>query len=356
MAEESFQERTEKATPRRRQKAREEGKVAKSAELNGAAIIMVGFTAIFLLGPYLAEHMQDLMRSIMANAPTIATNDPSFYHTFTDYAMKFFTVVGPVFLVMVLVGLGVNIAQVGFKISSKALEPKMDKLNLAQGLKRLVSARSLFNGARDIVKLLVIGLVAFFVIRDEFDSFFLLPDMSVGQLATTMGRLALIVALKVGSVILVIAALDYAYQKYEFEKSIKMSKQEIKEEYKDTEGSPQIKSRIRQLQREMSRKRMMADVPTADVVVTNPTHLAVALKYDPDVSDAPIIVAKGARLIAQKIKEIAREHGIPVIEDKPLARALYKMCDIGDFIPAKLFRAVAELLAHVYKVKGKVVR
>ena len=161
-------------------------------------------------------------------------------------------------------------------------------------------------------------------------------------------------ALKVGAVILVIAALDYMYQRYEFEKSIRMSKQDLKDEYKDTEGSPQLKSRVRQMQREMARSRMMQNVPTADVVVTNPTEIAVALKYDPAEMDAPLVVAMGERLIAQRIKELAREHGIPVVEDKPLARALLRMCDVGQVIPATLYKAVAEVLAYVYKVKGKV--
>jgi len=196
--------------------------------------------------------------------------------------------------------------------------------------------------------------VAYKVIEGEFQSFFLLPDMSVRQLASRMGKLALVLSLKIGAVILIIAVLDYLYQRYEFEKSIRMSKQEIKDEYKDTEGSPQIKSRVRQIQREMARSRMMKAVPLADVVVTNPTHLAVALKYDQAKMKAPYVVAKGERLIAERIKKIARENNIPVVEDKPLARALFKMCDIGQMIPANLYRAIAELLAYVYKTKGKV--
>ena len=197
--------------------------------------------------------------------------------------------------------------------------------------------------------------MAYNTIKGEFDSFFLLPDMSIPQFAATMGRMTLILALKMGAVIFIIAVLDYAYQKYEFEKSIRMSKQDLKDEYKDTEGSPQLKSRIRQVQRQMAQSRMMSAVPLADVVVTNPTHIAVALKYNPDDMDVPMVLAKGERLIAQKIKEIAREHGIPCVEDKPLARSLFKLCDVGDLIPANLFKAVAEVLAYVYKLKGKTV-
>jgi len=356
MADESFQERTEKATPKRREKAREEGKVAKSMELNAAAVICLGFTALFLLGPQIAGRMKGMMSYTLSNAPVIALQTQTFYKVFSDNLWAFLAVVGPVFIAMTVIGTGINVVQVGFKITPKALEPKLDKLNLASGLKKLFSLRSAVQGVRDTLKLAVVGFIAYQAISHEFYGFFTLPDQNVVQMATTLARLALKIALEIGAAILIIAVLDYLYQKYEFEKSIKMSKQDMKDELKNSEGNPQNKMRVRQIQREMSRRRMMSEVPTADVVVTNPTHLAVALKYKPDQMDAPMVIAKGERLIAQKIKEIAREHGIPVIEDKPLARALFKMCDIGQMIPAKLFKAVAEVLAHIYKLKSKAVR
>jgi len=356
MAEESFQERTEKPTSRRRRKAREEGKVAKSMELNSAAILCLGFLSLYMMGPHLARQAMHVMSYSMANAPDIAFADPTFISTFSDYMARFFLIVGPLFVLITLVAFGVNVAQVGFKITPKAMEPKPDKLNPVNGLKRLVSLRSLVQLVRDSIKLFIVGFVAYKSIAGEFESFFLLPDMSVAQLAGVMGKLSLTLVLKIGGVILVIAVLDYMYQRYEFEKSIKMSKQDLKDEYKDTEGSPQLKARVRQLQREVARNRMMQAVPTADVVVTNPTEIAVALKYDSSEMDAPFVVAMGERLIAQRIKEIAREHGIPVVEDKPLARALFKMCDIGQVIPANLYKAVAELLAYVYRTKSKVTK
>jgi len=355
MAEESFQERTEKATPRRRQKAREEGKVAKSMDLNSAIVVCLGIATLYLIGPYLSRQLQQLMSYTMSNALLIATADPTFMKVFGDNMLSFFVLLGPVFAVMVAIGAGVNIAQVGFRITPKAIQPKLDKLDVFKGLKRLFSLRSLVSLVRDTLKLLVIGLVAYLAIAAEFEGFFALPDMSTIQLATTMAKMALIIALKIGAAIFLIAILDYAYQRYEFDKSIRMSKQEIKDEFKDTEGSPQNKARVRQIQREMSRRRMMTDVPTADVVLTNPTELAVALKYEPENMSAPFVVAKGERLIAQKIKEIAIEHDIPVIEDKPLARALFRMCDVGQAVPHNLYRAVAEVLAYVYRLRGKVV-
>ncbi len=354
MPEQDFQERTEKATVRRRQKAREEGQVARSMEINAAGVICLGFLTMYLMGPYVGGQVKQLMSHTMANAPIIAAGDPTFLKVFGDNMLRFFTILMPVFAVMTVVALGVNVAQVGFMVTPKALEPKFDKLNLAKGIKRILSLKSLVTLIRDTLKLAIVGCVAYLAIKSEFESFFLLPDQTVSQLAVAMGKLALLLALKIGLVILVLAVLDYLYQKYEFEKSIRMSKQDLKDEYKDTEGSPQLKARVRQLQREMSRSRMMKAVPTADVVVTNPTEIAVALKYEPEEMKAPYVVAKGERLIAQKIRELALQHDIPVIENRSLARALFKMCDVGQMVPINLYRAVAEVLAYVYRLKGKV--
>jgi flagellar biosynthetic protein FlhB len=354
MAEENYQDRTEQATPRRREKAREEGQVARSMDLNSATIILLGFASMLALGPFLVEQSQMLLRYTLANAPLIAKSDPTFVKLFSDNLVKFFVIIAPIVGALLIIGAVVSVAQVGFHTSSKALEPKLDKLDLAAGLKRLFSMRSLVGMIRDTVKLAVLGFVAYKVIAGESDKFFILSDMAIPQMAATMGKLAVTIAVKIGAAMLVIAALDYMYQKWEFEKSIRMSRQDIKDEYKDTEGSPQVKARIRQIQREMARRRMMQDVRTADVVITNPTHLAVALKYDPEKMNAPFVVAKGERLIAQKIKQIAIENDIPVIEDVQLARALFKMCEIGQMVPHSLYRAVAEILAYVYRLKGKV--
>lgn len=354
MPEQDFQERTERATPRRRRRARREGQVAKSMELNAAAIICLGFASLYVLGPTLATKTGQLMTYVMTNAPYIAQSDKSFLSLFTEAGTRFFQIIFPVFIVMTVVAAGINIAQVGLELSPKVLGPRFDKINPLKGLKKLFSMRSLFMAVRDSIKLVIVGFVAYKVIESEFTGFFMYPDMTVGQMATALGSLTLSIALKIGVCILAIAIIDYIYQKYEYEKSIRMSKQEIKEELKDTEGSPQMKSRVRQIQREMARRRMMTAVPLADVVVTNPTQIAVALKYEKEEFNAPVVVAKGERLIAQKIREIAAKHNIPIIEDKPLARALFKMCDIGDLVPEKLYRAVAELLAYVYRLKNKV--
>jgi len=178
-----------------------------------------------------------------------------------------------------------------------------------------------------------------------------LGDGTAGQFASTLGKLSLILAIKISAVLLIVALFDFAFQRFDYATNLKMTKQEVREEMKDTEGNPVLKSRIRQVQREMARRRMMSEIPTADVVVTNPTHIAVALKYDSDEMPAPMVVAKGQRLLAEKIKEIAREHNIPIIENKPLARSLFKLVDVGAYIPNDLYRAVAEILAYIYRLK-----
>jgi len=356
MAEENFQERTEQATPRRRQKARERGQVARSADLTAAGIICLGFTALFMVGPQLVNRLREAMSYTMANAPTIALSDPSFQTVVVNSIGSFLVTMAPLFIAMTAVALVMNVLQVGFHISPKALELKLEKLNFVSGFKRLFSMRSAVQLVRDPLKLVAIGLIGYLAIRSEFEGFAVLSDLSIAQLGATLARLTLVISLKIGVAMLVIGILDFLYQRYDHEKSLRMSRQEIRDEMKETEGSPEVKARTRQIQRQMARQRMMAAVPEADVVVTNPVHLAVALKYDPSEMDAPTVLAKGQRLVAEKIKEIARAHGIPVIEDKPLARAIFKMCEVGDLIPAKLYRAVAEVLAHIYRLKGKAVR
>lgn len=353
MAEQGFQEKTEKATPRQREKSREEGRVAKSVDLNAAVMTCLGFGSLLAVGPYMADQLKLMVRHMLSHAPAIAAEDPTFVKIFGDSLLRFFTLMAPMFVLLVVFGVLVNIVQVGFKITPKAIKPKFEKLDVLKGLKQKLSVRTLVIAVRDTIKLFIVGFVAYKALESEFEGFFLLPEMDIVQLAATMANTAIWVGLKIGAAMLFIAVMDYAYQRYEFEKSIKMSKQDIRDEYKTTDGNPQIKARVRQIQREMSRARMMDDVPKADVVVTNPTQIAVALKYDRGTMDAPLVLAKGERLIAQKIKELAREHDIPVVEDKPLARTLFKLCDVGQVVPDTLYRAVAELLAYVYRLKGK---
>ncbi len=352
MADEQFQEKSEKATPRRKEKAREEGKVCRSMELNSAVMLCLGAVTLYLIGPMLGNQLKDLMTHIFSQAPLMNTTNESIMIFFSQRVINFFILMAPIFAVLMVVAYSINLLQVGFLFTTKTLEPKLDKLDIAKGIKKLVSIRSLVQLVRDVIKISLIAYVGYRSITAELDTFYNLADNSVAVFAGTMGSVALTTVLELGAVILILALFDYAYQKYDFEKNIKMSKQDIRDENKDTEGSPQVKSRIRQIQREMSRKRMMQEIPNADVVITNPTRIAVALKYDTDAMEAPMVVAKGERIIAARIKEIAKEAGVPIVENKPLARALFRMCDIGSYVPGNLYRAVAEVLAYVYRQKG----
>lgn len=353
MAEDSSQEKTEQATPHRLRKALEDGQVAKSMELSSVAIVGLGVVAMMALGPLVVNRSKAFMTHTFSMAPTVSLSGGSFVGLFRDSLVSFFLTIGPFMLAMMVIGVLINISQVGVRFTTKPLEPKFDKLDPIAGFKRVFSGKLAVEYARDVIKVLLVSYLAYVIISHDVMKLFDLMDSSTERFANQYGSLALLLALKVAGGLLVLAMFDFAFQRYEHKKKLRMTKQEVKDESKDTEGNPLLKGRIRQAQKDMARKRMMQDVPTADVVVTNPTHYAVALKYDKETMDAPTVVAKGQRLIAQKIKELARKHGVPVIENKPLARSLFKVCDVGSMIPAKLYKAVAEVLAYVYQLKGK---
>ncbi len=347
------QDKTEEATPHRLRKALEEGKVAKSQELSSVAVIGLGFLALYAMGPNVVEETTKVMRYMFSQAPLMSLGHASFVTVFRNNVASFFVTIGPFLVVMVVIGALVNMAQVGIRFSAKPLEPKFDKLNPLEGLKRLFKPKTAVEFVRDVIKVILIVSLGYLIITNDVQDFMLLVDTSTAEFAKSFGILALLLAMKISGVMLILAILDFAYQRYNYKKELRMTKQEIKDESKDTDGNPELKSRIRQVQREAARKRMMSEVPTADVVVTNPTHIAVALKYDKEQMDAPTVVAKGERLIAQRIKDLARACGVPVIENKPLARSLFEMCRVGMAIPTELFKAVAEILAHVYQVQKK---
>jgi flagellar biosynthetic protein FlhB len=265
----------------------------------------------------------------------------------------FVEIVIPVMIAVVLAALAANVAQVGFSMSTKSLMPDLKKLNPLAGFKRWVSLRSLVELVKNLAKLFIVGWVAYRTVAKEWD---VLPTLGDRDLADSMVYLVDIsfrIFWRCVEAMVVLALLDWAYQRYDFEKNLKMSKQEVKDEFRQSEGDPMVKSRIRGIQRDQAKKRMMKQVPDSDVVITNPTHYAVALAYHPGEMEAPQLMAKGMNLVAQKIKEVAREHGIPVVEDKPLAQALYKQVEVGQSIPYELYEAVATILAHVYRTKNR---
>ena len=245
----------------------------------------------------------------------------------------------------------VSILQVGWKVSSKPMQPKLDRFNPVNGFKRIISKDSIFELFKSILKIGLIIYVAYTSIKDEVNDIFILYDMPLDQAISLCGDVIINAGFKISLVYLVVGIADFVYQKYRFNEEMKMTKQEVKDEYKNTEGNPEIKGRQRQRMREASRRRMMQDVPKADVVITNPTHLAVAIKYEPEVNRAPVVLAKGEDYLAQKIKEAAKENHIEIVENKPLARMLYANVDIGSEIPPELYQAVAEILAMVYNTR-----
>ncbi|MFZ5434407.1 MAG: flagellar biosynthesis protein FlhB [Calditrichota bacterium] len=345
--------RTEKPTPRRRSKARSEGSVSKSQDLNSAAVLVAASLLMIWFGNYLMSGLEDITSSILRNIANVEVSTG----TMQTYLYKGMKAIGlllaPLFFGIMAVGVAVNVAQVGFKVTPKVAYPKFSRLNPMKGLGRLFSIRSLVELGKSLLKLFLIGGIVYLTISSQFDriySLVWLPIESIGPVVGHMlGRVFLVASLS----LIFIGIIDYIYNRYEHEKSLKMTKEEVKEEAKQSEGDPHVKGKIREIMLKASFARMMKKVPEADVVITNPTHLAVAIKYDRERNSAPIVVAKGARKVAERIKEIAAEHNIPIIENKPLARALFKMVNVGQEIPVELYKAVAEVLAYVYRLKRK---
>lgn len=347
---------TEPATPKRKEEARRQGQVAVSRDVSTAAVLLGGIGLLAALLPVGLRSMTDMTRhglALTADASQLNRLTVDTVHTLiVDAGTTTLVLVLPILFGVALLGAAASLAQTGFLWRATGLQPDFAKLSPLKGLKRLTSLRSVMELVKGLLKIAVITSVGLFVMRHDI---FQVPAMIEFDLPTAIsvtGRLALKAALAVSAAIAVLAGLDYLYQRYEWERGLRMSKEEIKEEHKSAEGDPLIRSRVRAAQRDLSKKRMMAAVKTADVVVTNPTHLAVALKYDAGRKAAPFVVAKGAGFLAERIRELARHHGVAVVEHKFVARTLYKLVDIGKEIPADLYRAVAEILAFVYRARG----
>ena len=348
------QEKTEPATPRKRQKEREEGRVAKSQDLGAGAVIISGLLMILLFGGWIFGGLSSLTKELI-----LFMGDGALWQEgwFEIIAIKSVFTYGlyllPLALACSVAAFFISVVQVGFVITSKPLTPKMDRFNPVSGLKKIVSLRSLVELCKGLLKALILAIMLYSALMGNLDDMISYIRFPLGEAVPRLMWDLWILSFKMTLLLLVIALFDWGYQKWEFEKNIRMSKQEIKEEYKQMEGDPQIKQKIRQKQREMAQKRMMADVPKADVVITNPTTLAIAIKYEKGKMDAPVVLAKGKDKVAAKIRDIAEEHKIPVVENKPLAWALYEGVEVGEAIPEKLYKGVAEVLAFVYGLKGK---
>jgi flagellar biosynthesis protein FlhB len=354
MAESSGQERTERATAKRRQEARRRGQVALSREIPSAFILLTVLGVFYFFGSGVFDRCRVLVSGIFRNLHTLrVANTADAAALAAELFQTAVVLLVPVFLPILAAGFLANVAQIGFEAHAEAMAPKFSKLNPLSGIKRLASLRSLVELVKSILKILFVGGIAYAVVSGYLKEFPALVRYDLDAVWGFMHRAAFKIIFYVCLAMILLAVLDYLYQRWQYEQSLKMTKQEIKDERKQSEGDPAVKARIRSLQRQTAYHRMLAEVPGADVVITNPTHLAVALKFRPEEMPAPKVVAIGADYIAERIRDAAREHGVPILENKPLAQALYKLTDLGDFVPVDLYRAVAEVLAYVYRLKGK---
>ncbi|PKM80857.1 MAG: flagellar biosynthesis protein FlhB [Firmicutes bacterium HGW-Firmicutes-14] len=351
-----FAEKTEKPTAKRRSKAAEKGQVARSPEVNSVLILLVCFVTIRLMAPILVEEW------------TILTSDLFRMFAREDFSLDFSTlqtillmsiifsskILVPIVGGALVAGLSASIVQMGFRFDMSAIAFDLKNINPVSGFKQLCSLDALARLVKSILVVILIGYVAYNEITKQLMNFTRLSDMNLRASSAFIGQVTMNVVLKVVVWLIIVAIADYAFQKWRTEKRLRMEKQEIKDEYKQTEGDPKVKAAIRRKQAQMSMMRMMQVLPKADVVITNPTHFAVALRYDAEISPAPVVIAKGQDRMAEKIREVAREHNIVIVENKPLAQSLYFGTDIGDTVPEELYQAVAEVLAFVYKLKGKI--
>lgn len=353
MAVRGDQEKTEAPTQRRREDARRRGQVARSREVPSAMVLVAGTGLLAVAGPYFSSATMCLFQELLQESGQMKLLAGDATSVFTGLLLRTVLIAGPFIGVVVIVVVASNLAQVGFLTSTDALAPKWSRLNPIEGFRRIFSLQSVVELAKGLLKLGIVAWVLWRSLKGEWEALRAMGAPDGWEASYGLAGGILRIGIRAGMVLAGLALLDYLYQRWEHERSLRMTKEELKEEFRQREGDPKIRARIRQRQREMARRRMMASVPKADVVITNPQHLAVALQYDREKMSAPMVVAKGAGYLAERIKEIARRYSVEVIENKPLAQALYKMVDVGAQIPPELYRAVAEILAYLYRKRGQ---
>ncbi|GAB4072535.1 flagellar biosynthesis protein FlhB [Barrientosiimonas marina] len=348
------EEKTEKATPKKRQDERKKGKVAKSTDINTAFLMLFCFMTLFAMGTFMMEHLSSLYQHTFTEYIHWDVTTQSVGRVLKEGALEMGKVLAPVMLAAILAGLAANLTQIGFLFTTEPLSPDLNKINPIQGAKRIFSARALIELLKSLLKITFIGATTFLIIWIFKGDLFMLAFKTADNAVAFFKRVTIIMGVAAGLALLCLSVLDYVYQKYDFEKNIKMSKKDVKDEHKNMEGDPQIKSKRQQQQRDIANKRMMSEVPSADVVITNPTHYAIAIKYDETEASAPYIAAKGADMIAQKIKEVAKANDVMMVEDRAIARELYDTAEIDEVIPETFYKAIAEILAYVYRLEQKV--
>ena len=353
-------EKTEPATHKKLQDARKEGQVAKSKEIANGFGLLALFLVLKLwvgnMGNSFLEVFDDVYNRLPQVAKLLGGTAPEreMMILMRHAVIQLIIIILPIFIVGFVVALVSDLAQVKWQPTAKPLMPKLSKLNPISGFKKIFSGNAIVELIKSLAKIFLIVYISYSYLKEQADNLFLLYDLQVMPAVQLIGQVVTDLGIRISAVYMVIAFADYFYQKWKFSEDMKMTKQEVKEEYKNMEGDPQIKGKIRQKMREVSQRRMMQSLPKADVVITNPTHYAVAIQYDPTQSDAPLVIAKGQDFLAQKIKEIAKEHKVEIVENKPLARMLYANVEVGEAIPPELYQAVAEVLAFVYHLQGKV--
>lgn len=347
-------EKTEEATPKKIEESRKEGTVAKSKELVNAASVLGLFLVLkfgmTFYGVRLVEVFDKYWK--MLDIHLLDGFDvPTVLKLLNEIALDILIITAPFLIGGFLVAFLATKLQFKWKVTAKPMQPKLNKINPISGFKRIFSTRSIFELLKAIVQVLLIGYVAYSVLKSHVNDLYLLYDITIAEALSLLMDIIWDMGIRISLVMLAIGIVDYAYQRYKYKQDLKMTKQEVKDEFKNTEGDPQIKSQQKQKMRQASQRRMMASVPEADVVITNPTHFAVALKYDAEKHSAPVVTAKGTDFLANKIKEKAREHGVEIVENKALARMLYYNVDVDKEIPPELYKAVADILAYVYSLK-----
>jgi flagellar biosynthetic protein FlhB len=347
-------EKTEKATPKKRLDKRKKGEVAKSQDVNTAILLLFVFLFFWFSGGMILSKIMNLLIRSFEDFMLLQLTEKTTFSLLHDLLPDLSLILLPIMLVAMIGGVAANYMQVGFLFSTETIQFKLEKLDPIKGAKRIFSIRAIVELLKSTLKISFVGVVTFVVLWGEWDGIMRLSQVSLDAALIFLAKLVLKMGLAATIMLLFLAVFDYTYQKYDFEKNIRMSKQDIKDEYKNIEGDPHIKSKIKQKQREMAMSRMMQEIPKADVIITNPTHYAVALKYDEAKMDAPFVIGSGVDYIALKIRSIANNHDIPTIENRPLARALYEQTEIGDAVPEEFFKAIAEILAYIYRLKHKI--
>ncbi|MDR1703441.1 MAG: flagellar biosynthesis protein FlhB [Clostridiales bacterium] len=347
-------EKTEKPTQRKKTKARDEGQVLRSAELGIAVLFLVAFQSLRIFSGYIFDNMTQFMAfgiRMIEQGPKLGVDEPIFISQRINYAFQqIIVMVIPLMGIIMLAGLIVELAQVGWHPTTKPMKPKMSKMSPLKGIKKIFSLNAILELVKSLLKLGVVGIGIYTVITNEIHVLRHFAQMELKDSVAYIGGLVIDIGIMVGGMYLVIALLDFIYQWWRHNKSLKMTKQEVKEEFKQTEGDPHVKGQIKRKMLEAGMRRMMQQVPGADVIITNPTHFAVALKYDRELGEAPVVLAKGADYVARRIKERALENGVEIVENKPLARTLYDTVDVGQEIPPELYQAVAEIFAYLANI------